>query len=213
MTFFYILLGAAVVLVIISAIYCRRITKIERMTDNKYQRTLKELKELKEKTNKDLLDTEKTKTFENRISDLNVRIVEKEEEIKRCNTVIQEFEDKIYKITLAYNMINPMLARSREEFDKLNEAKLNTLAAQKTLDEALLASKTAAQVCEKDIEILKNELEDLKTQKRLAILNQKSLKEGLLEFSINDKERELISILERIKLDYPDLKIDISSIE
>ena len=102
---------------------------------------------------------------------------------------------------------------TREEFDKLNQAKFETLELQKGLDEAIQASKTAAQNCEKDIVNLKKEIEDLKELKRLALLYQDESKEGLCEFSIASKEKELISILERIKMDYPELKMDISSIE
>lgn len=106
-----------------------------------------------------------------------------------------------------------MLAKSREEYDKLNQAKIDSLKTQKDLDEAIQASKTAAQDCEKDIVKLKKEIEDLKELKRLALLYQDESKEGLCEFSITSKEKELISILERIKMDYPELKMDISSIE
>lgn len=156
---------------------------------------------------------EKVKTFENRISDLNERIEEKQGEIKRYNDVIKDLEDKNYRISIAYNMINPMLAKSREEYDKLNQAKIDSLKTQKDLDEAIQASKTAASECEKDIANLNKEIEDLKELKRLALLYQDESKEGLWEFSITPKENELISILERIKSDYPELKMDISSIE
>jgi len=53
----------------------------------------------------------------------------------------------------------------------------------------------------------------LKEQKRLAILHQNELKEGLWELDIDDKEKALISILDRIKIDYPSIQMDISSIE
>lgn len=156
---------------------------------------------------------EKVKSFENRISDLNERIEEKQGEIKRYNDIIKDLEEKNYRIALAYKMINPMLAKSREEYDKLNQAKIDSLKTQKDLDEAIQASKTAAQDCEKDIVNLKKEIEDLKELKRLALLYQDENKEGLWEFSITPKENELILILERIKMDYPELKMDISSIE
>lgn len=156
---------------------------------------------------------EKIKSFENRISDLNQRIEEKQGEIKRYNDIIKDLEDKNYRISIAYKMINPMLAKSREEYDKLNQAKIDSLKTQKDLNEAIQASKTAAQDCEKDIVNLKKEIEDLKELKRLALLYQDEDKEGLWEFSITHKENELISILERIKTDYPELKMDISSIE
>ena len=156
---------------------------------------------------------EKVKSFENRISDLNERIEEKQNEIKRYNNLIKDLEDKNYRISIAYKMINPMLAKSREEYDRLNQAKIDSLKTQKDLNEAIQASKTAASECEKDVENLKRELKDLSEQKRLAILYQDEDKEGYWEFSITPKENELISILERIKIDYPELKMDISSIE
>ena len=76
-------------------------------------------------------------------------------------------------------MINPMLAKSREEYDKLKEDKIKVLETQKDLDKAIQASKTAAQDCEKDIVSLKKEIEDLKELKRLALLHQDEDKEGL----------------------------------
>jgi len=76
-------------------------------------------------------------------------------------------------------MIDPLLAKSREEYDKLKQAQIDGLETQKKLDEAIQASKTAASKCESDVDSLKKELEDLKELKRLAILNQNRLKEGL----------------------------------
>ena len=65
----------------------------------------------------------------------------------------------------------------------------------------------------KNIEIIKKELKDLSERKRLAILNQEEIEDKLWDYSITPKEQELISILERIKNDYPELKLDISTIE
>ena len=156
---------------------------------------------------------EKVKSFENRISDLNERIEDKQEQIKNYNDIIKELSEKNVKLGIAYTSLESTVATTREEFDKLNQAKFETLELQKGLDEAIQASKTAAQECEKDIENLRRELKDLSEQKRLAILYQDEDKEGYWEFSITPKENELISILERIKIDYPELKMDISSIE
>ena len=156
---------------------------------------------------------EKVKSFENRISDLNERIADKQEQIKNYNDIIKELSEKNLKLSLAYVSLESTVVSTREEYDKLNQAKFETLELQKGLDEAIQASKTAAQECEKDIENLRRELKDLSEQKRLAILYQDEDKEGYWEFSITPKENELISILERIKIDYPELKMDISSIE
>ena len=65
----------------------------------------------------------------------------------------------------------------------------------------------------KNIETIKKELKDLSERKRLAILNQEEIEDKLWDYSITPKEQELISILERIKNDYPELKLDISTIE
>ena len=65
----------------------------------------------------------------------------------------------------------------------------------------------------KNTETIKKELKDLSERKRLAILNQEEIEDKLWDYSITPKEQELISILERIKNDYPELKLDISTIE
>jgi len=42
---------------------------------------------------------------------------------------------------------------------------------------------------------------------------ENQLKDTLWDLSINEHEKKLISILNQIKLDYPELKMDISTIE
>ena len=86
--------------------------------------------------------------------------------------------EKNVKLGIAYTSLESTVATTREEFDKLNQAKFETLELQKGLDEAIQASKTAAQECERDVENLKRELKDLSEQKRLAILYQDEDKEG-----------------------------------
>ena len=81
------------------------------------------------------------------------------------------------------------------------------------LQEAIRNAETALQSDKRDIEIVRNELKDLSERKRLAILNQEEIEDKLWDYSITPKEQELISILERIKNDYPELKLDISTIE
>lgn len=81
------------------------------------------------------------------------------------------------------------------------------------LREAIRDAETALQNDKRDIEIIRNELKDLSERKRLAILNQEEIEDKLWDYSITPKEQELISILERIKNDYPELKLDISTIE
>lgn len=213
----WIIILSLVVVLCIAGLICLGLIIKER--DRQHQERVRQI-ELEHEVEKQRLGVddlkwyeEKVKSFENRISDLNERIEEKQNEIKRYNDVIKDLEEKNYRITIAYGMINPLLAKSREEYDKLKQDQINALATQKSLDEAIQASKTAASECERDVEILKKELEDLKEQKRLAILYQDEDQNDLWDFSITPKENELISILERIKIDYPELKMDISNIE
>ena len=81
------------------------------------------------------------------------------------------------------------------------------------LQEAIRDAETALQSDKRDIENIRKELKDLSERKRLAILNQEEIEDKLWDYSITPKEQELISILERIKNDYPELKLDISTIE
>ena len=81
------------------------------------------------------------------------------------------------------------------------------------LQEAIRDAETALQNDKRNIEVIQRELKDLSERKRLAILNQDEIEDKLWDYSITPKERELISILERIKNDYPELKLDISTIE
>ena len=221
MWWMWIIVALIVILGCIGCIaFCKSAKKKYNEREREHQKYIEELKrelweDKQRQENPEQLKwyEEKVKSLENRISDLNERIEEKQDEIKRYNDVIKDLDEKNYRLSIAYKMINPMLAKSREEYDKLKEDKIKVLETQKDLDKAIQASKTAAQDCEKDIVSLKKEIEDLKELKRLALLHQDEDKEGLWEFSITPKENELISILERIKMDYPELKMDISSIE
>lgn len=167
---------------------------------------------------------EKVKSFENRIVELNLRIEEKKKSIeeleqekeRRLQEIEQNLEiqkqdsqqvlDNALKYSIAFVGAHQGVVNELEKQKDL-------LDAQKQTDEALQASKTALSSYERDIKVLENEIKDLKELKRLALLYQDKSKEGLWEFSITPKENELISILERIKMDYPELKMDISSIE
>lgn len=156
---------------------------------------------------------EKIKSLENRISDLNLRIDEKQDRLEelenRKNELDQDIENlkqKHWGLAISYDAIDNSAKQEQEK-------KIALLEEQKALNEAILASKTALQSISGDIEKLEREKEDLKEKKRLALLNQDEVQENHWEFSITDNEKELISILERIKKDYPDLKYDIASIE
>ena len=212
MTAVIIILSVAVVFAFAGLIFFWRKGSVK---EKRYREEIERIRSEKQNSGNDDLKwyEEKVKSFENRISDLNERIEEKQEQIKRYNDIIKDLNEKNIKLSIAYSALEITVTTTREEFDKLNQAKFDTLEAQKHLDEAIQASKTAASECEKDVEILKKELEDLKEQKRLAILYQDEDQNDLWDFSITPKENELISILERIKIDYPELKMDISNIE
>ena len=83
----------------------------------------------------------------------------------------------------------------------------------KTINEGLEASKTAIQESSRDVENLRKEIKDLQEQKRLAILYRDENEKDWWELDIDDKEKSLISILEQIKITYPEIQMDISSIE
>ena len=212
MTAVIIILSVAVVFAFAGLIFFWRKGSVK---EKRYREEIERIRSEKQNSGNDDLKwyEEKVKSFENRISDLNERIEEKQEQIKRYNDIIKDLNEKNIKLSIAYSALEITVTTTREEFDKLNQAKFDTLEAQKHLDEAIQASKTAASECEKDVEILKKELEDLKEQKRLAILYQDEDQNDLWDFSITPKENELISILERINTDYPELKMDISNIE
>ena len=212
MTAVIIILSVSVVFAFAGLIFFWRKGSVK---EKRYREEIERIRSEKQNSGNDDLKwyEEKVKSFENRISDLNERIEEKQEQIKRYNDIIKDLNEKNIKLSIAYSALEITVTTTREEFDKLNQAKFDTLEAQKHLDEAIQASKTAASECEKDVEILKKELEDLKEQKRLAILYQDEDQNDLWDFSITPKENELISILERIKTDYPELKMDISNIE
>lgn len=156
---------------------------------------------------------EKVKSFENRIVYLNQVIDEKKDQLRiltdqreDLETQLEDLKVQVYATSISCKSLQES---NEEEWNK----KIQLLNEQNALDEAIQASKTAAELINKDIKILENEVNDLKERKRLSILNQNEVEDDKWDFSITHKENELISILERIKLDYPELKLDISTIE
>ena len=102
----------------------------------------------------------------------------------------------------AQNELQGILKNQKDNSDKVFQ-----------LQEEIRNSEEILQSDKRNIETIKKELKDLSERKRLAVLNQEEIEDKLWDYSITSKEQELISILERIKNDYPELKLDISTIE
>lgn len=143
------------------------------------------------------------------MASLSLSIEEKESLLQKKNEEFLESVERAHEIGLA--------CKALEEKFHSNSLSLNDLQAEK---EKLL---TEQKDIEKRIELLKphlqllsQELDQLKSIKRSTLLdsyNEDELKLWDLSSSINDKENELISILNKIKKDYPELTIDIATIE
>lgn len=195
-----ILMAGAIVFFKKSKFFSRIIIRLE-----------KEKQEAQATTQK-ILD-ERANTSENRIIDLNLRIEEKEQELNKKKDELHEIENKLndvqgqlWNIALAVKSLNESYQLSSEELHEAEKLNADLLTSRNSLEEALDALKP-------QIKELEGQLKELSERKRLALLNQEEYQEGLYEFSINPKEVELISILEKIKLDYPELKVDFATIE
>lgn len=106
---------------------------------------------------------------------------------------VDEYQDKLNQLVGEYNE----LVEKRDQLEKVYEENCSTNENLKLQVKELL-----------------DELIKLKEDHRLAVLaNQNDLNEGLWELQVRSSEVELIKILERIKIDYPELKNDISTIE
>ena len=174
-------------------------------------RSDKELKLLKEQLEK--LATESQNTSENRIIELNNRIDEKNSIIVNLDEQIDEKKQELGDIAVRWNYISFNKENAQKELEEILKNQKDNTERVFQLREAIRDAETALQNDKRDIEIIRNELKDLSERKRLAILNQEEIEDKLWDYSITPKEQELISILERIKNDYPELKLDISTIE
>lgn len=174
-------------------------------------RSDKELKLLKEQLEK--LATESQNTSENRIIELNNRIDEKNSIIVNLDEQINKKKQELTDIAMRWVYINTEKETAQVELQGILKNQKDNSDKVFQLQEAIRDAETALQNDKKDIEIVRNELKDLSERKRLAILNQEEIEDKLWDYSITPKEQELISILERIKNDYPELKLDISTIE
>lgn len=184
--------------------------KINELTQDKER--LKNKLENSEFTIKKILE-ERANGSENRIVELDQRIEEKKSEIENKKNELQNIEQRLsdvqqelWDLALAVKSLNNSYQLTSEELHKAENASSQLLNMQKSLEEAIEALKP-------QIKELEAQLKDLSERKRLALLSQEQYKEGLYDLSVTVDELELISILEKIKKDYPSLKIDIATIE
>lgn len=204
---FFIVASIALPILIVS------LYKERKQHDEDYERWDKETRNLQKELAEKEKDDIRSKGCENRIVELNNRIEEKQAHIHTMDLEIQRKMDDIETTVIRWAYINKLKNEYNAKLEKIQSERDITAEELKTINEGLEASKTAEQECSKVIENLKKEIETLKEQKRLAILHQNELKEDLWELDIDDKEKALISILDRIKIDYSSIQMDISSIE
>ena len=174
-------------------------------------RSDKELKLLKEQIEK--LATESQNTSENRIVELNNRISEKNSIIINLDEQIDQKKQELGDIAVRWTYISLNKENAQEELEEILKNQKDNSDKVFQLQEEIRNSEEILQSDKMNIETIKKELKDLSERKRLAILNQEEIEDKLWDYSITPKEQELISILERIKNDYPELKLDISTIE
>lgn len=194
---------------------------------NFLQKANEDLKEARQ-----LLIEEKEKSFKNGIVEertvsLDERICEKEELLKEgqkrlieCEDKLNEYKDKLNEYEEKLNEYEGKLSNAAMALYGVHQSyqdesgKLHGVLAEK---EKIFERKNDM---EKDIETLKPYIEGLKEdlkilqgRKREALLREKEVENDLWELDVSNREKELIEILKRIKIDYPDLSIELSTIE
>ena len=208
----YILLSVCVLFLIVGCIvFGIKINKLKQSNQN-WERKYWELQNTP-KNDDSALYEEKVKSFENRIVYLNQVVEEKKEQLRILTDQREDLETQLEDLKIQVYAIS-VSCKSLQDSNEIEwNKKIQLLDEQNALDEAIQASKTAAELINKDIKSLEDEVNLLKERKRLSILNQNEVENNMWDFFISPKENELISILERIKMDYPELKLDISTIE
>ena len=178
-----------------------------------------------------MLDEQQNKTnegYENRLQDWDRLIAEKQAAYDKKNKEIKEVEKKIEEIEKENSnkrkkleeelaeerkRLEQELSRKREELSSVNEQRLEVVKAQNEIEKNVDTAKKRQDELEEEVAELEKEIEELKEKKRLAVLHQdKNAVEGW-EFFITPHEKELISLLEKIKMDYAELRGDIATIE
>ena len=191
----------------------------EKIRQQETERVQKMLCEQQDKTNE---------SYENRLLDWDRLIAEKQDVYDKKSKEIKEVEKKIEEIEKDNSdkrkkleeelagerkKLEEELSRKREELSSVNEQRLNVVKAQNEIEKSVDAAKKRQDELEEEVAALEKEIEELKEKKRLAILHQdENVVEGW-EFFITPHEKELISLLEKIKTDYAELRGDIATIE
>lgn len=208
-----ILIGFCIVALIALPILIVSLYKERKQHNEDYERWNKEMHGLENALAEKEKDNIRSDGCENRIIELNHRIEEKQARIKSIDDEIEAKKGILAYVTLEWKYLDDLRKEYSAKLEKIQSERDLTADELKTLTEGLEASKTAIQEFSRDIDNLRKEIKDLQEQKRLAILYQDENEKDWWELDIDDKEKSLISILERIKTDYPEIQMDISSIE
>lgn len=208
-----VLIGFFIVASIVLPMLIVSLHKERKQHDEDCKKWDQEVRDLEDALSEKEKDDIRSEGCENRIVELNNRIEEKQAHIKSIDDEIEAKKGILAYVTLEWKYLDDLRKEYSVKLEKIQSERDLTAEELKTITEGLEASKTALQESSRDIENLRKEIEDLKEQKRLAILHQNELKEGLWELDIDDKEKALISTLEQIKINYPVIQMDISSIE
>lgn len=194
MVFLYILLPLAILSAFIFFGLWRK-EKRKRADDIVEQEHKKELNTAVEKEKNAQID-ELNRT----IKFLSQKVVDEKEQL-------QSWENKVVALGIAYDSVNEKVITHSADLNAIQEEKAALLEEKNRLLEAIEGSKTA-------LSGLERELERLKSIQRVAVLEDwKDKDNNLWDLPLGNDEIELISILNKIKKDYPDIKVDISTIE
>lgn len=191
----------------------------EKIRQQETERVQKMLGEQQDKTNEG---------YENRLQDWDRLIAEKQAAYDKKSKEIKEVEKKIEEIEKDNSdkrkkleeelagerkKLEEELSRKREELSSVNEQRLNVVKAQNEIEKSVEMTKNRKKDLEVEVAALEKEIKELKEKKRLAILHQNENAVEGWEFFITPHEKELISLLEKIKMDYAELRGDIATIE
>lgn len=183
----------------------------------------KRLQEWQKKVaDKEELDSRRKYELQSEIFELDRQIAAKYKELNDANKNYKVREEELRAV---YENANKEMKAHASIFAaevdnyrvKLEEVRseYNELVQRRDrLNEEFIVDSETSESLHREIEKFLDELMRLKEDHRLAVLaSQNDVKEGLWELQLRSSELELIKILERIKIDYPELKNDISTIE
>ena len=157
---------------------------------------------------------EKEKSLKDKITGL-IRIIEiQEADLSNKKEQLGFLNEQNKKILEENDARSEDLKTKNDELARINEEKEKILSELNSINEAIRDAKTALLSISQEQDSTRKELERLKELQRVAVLaNENSSEIELWDLSIDEHEQKLISILKEIKSDYPELRIDISTIE